>query len=103
MNRDTEALREEIDMLCKQDYNVIPNHKMVGRTLRLVKGDPQFFHPDTEKEVQQVKRGSMDSELYYVIYGDGEYHDELFLVPIEHFRDNDSGQEQKKLSTDIDS
>jgi len=75
------VLRHRIERLTSQDYVPLPGHPLVGQSIRLDKGDLQFFQPQTEKVVQTVKRGSQDNILYYVVYGDGPYHDELFLVP----------------------
>jgi len=84
MSKSNEELKK-IEMLIKQEYNEIPNHKMIGKTLRMKEGDARFFYPGTKKVIQMVKRGSVDGKLYYVVYGDGKYRYELFLVPAEDF------------------
>jgi len=101
MPKDKEALRREIEMLSRQTYEPLPRHEMIGRTLRMVSGDAQFFYPDARKVVQMVKRGSLDGELYYLVYGDGAYHADLFLVPADNFRDDVPEPEQKTLMGDV--
>ncbi|MDD3492279.1 MAG: hypothetical protein PHZ19_02120 [Candidatus Thermoplasmatota archaeon] len=101
MSKNKEALRREIDLLARQDYVELPEHEMIGRRLRMVRGDRQFFYPDTEKIVQNVKRGTGDGRLYYVVYGDGEYHDKLFLCPVEDFADDVPERKQKRLSENL--
>lgn len=97
MPEDKEVLRRKIDMLIRQDYEELPDHEMIGERLRMVQGDRQFFNPGTEKIVQTVKRGAEDDKLYYVVYGDGEYHNKLFLCPSDDFKDDVPEREQKRL------
>jgi len=87
-------------MLAKQTYEPLPEHDMIGRTLHMTKGDTQFFYPDAQKVVQMVKRGSEDGELYYLVYGDGTYHNDLFLVPADNFRNDVPEPKQKTLIDD---
>ncbi len=98
MPKSKEKLKKEIGMLINQGYKEIPDHEMMGKTLRMRRGDQQFFYPDTKKVIQMVRRGSKDNKLYYVVYGDRKYHDDLFLVPAENFGDELPGKDQKTFS-----
>ncbi|MFB6089335.1 MAG: hypothetical protein ABEK36_06155 [Candidatus Aenigmatarchaeota archaeon] len=102
MSEDKEALQRKIEQLAQQDYRELPDHKMVGQRLRMKKGDPQFFHPGTEKIVQNVKHGTQDGKIYYVIYGDGEYHNKLFLCPTEDFENDIPERKQKRLTENFE-
>jgi len=85
MTTKKDELRKQIEMLTGQQYEELPNHNMVGKTVRLKHGDPQFFEVGTKKTVQAVRRGSRDGKLYYVVLGDNDYRHDLFRVPVEDF------------------
>ena len=85
MSKSKDELEKEIEMLIGQEYIEIPDHPMIGKILLLRKGDSQFFKANSRKKIQKVEEGSKDNELYYVVYGDGEYHNELFRMPVEDF------------------
>ena len=98
MSKRNEGSMKELETSINQEYNEIPDHEMIGKTLLMRRGDQQFFHPDTKKVVQMVKRGSKDNKLYYVVYGDRKYHGDLFLVLAENFGDEVPAKDQKTFS-----
>ena len=77
MSKRNEGLMKELETSINQEYNEIPDHEMIGKTLLMRRVELQFFHLDTKKVVQMVKHGSRDNKLYYVIYGDRKYHGDL--------------------------
>ena len=97
MSKSKEGLKKELETPINQEYIEIPDHDMIVKTLRMIKGDQQFFYPDTKKVIQMVKRGSKDNKLYYVVYGDRKYHDDLFLIPAENFGDEVPAKDQKDM------